>query len=260
MPATPSSGCGAEPLHSLLQEAHAGAIQIPEFQRDSILRDDWAKSLLASVSLGYPIGALMLLEAGDPSTRFASRPLTSDRSMRRAPELLLVDGRQRLTCLYDVLASNRSVSTVDDHDELIQRWYYLDMSTSLDPDADRDEAVLSATEAGRLRSPEGAVLDVSTVELEWRNRLFPLRLVFGSPDERQRWQRGFTGHGAGDEMHSRGELLDRFHSEVLQAFDQYVVPTIVLGQETARWSVRVHGGPGGRVLSDRFRVVNDTEA
>lgn len=257
MPATPLSAFAAETLESLLNEAHVGAIQAPEFQRDSILRDDWAKSLLASVSLGYPIGAVTLLEAGDPSLRFASRPLTGDQSTPRAPTRLLVDGRHRLTCLYDVLASNRSVSTYDEHDELVQRWYYLDVGASLDPDADRDEAVLSATVGGRVRAPQGVMLDVDTVELEWRNRLFPLRLVFGSPAERRLWQRGFTEDGPAGDVDFRDDLMARFESQVLEVFDEYLVPTIVLGRDTTRWSVRVHGGPDGPALSDRFRVIDD---
>ena len=171
----------------------------------------------------------------------------------------MVDGRQRITCLYDVLASNRGISISDDHDGLIKSWYYLDIGAALDPDVDRDEAIVSATEAGRLRSPRGAMLDVSTVEREWRNRLFPLRLVFGFPAERRRWLRGFTENGPAGHADSRGALMDRFESSILAAFDDYLIPTIVLGKETTRWSVRVHGGPDGPALSDRFRVIDDTE-
>jgi hypothetical protein len=47
--------------------------------------------------------------------------------------------------------------------------------------------------------------------------------------------------------------MRRFEAEILAAFDEYRVPTIVLSKETTRWSVRVHGGPEGRSLSDRFR-------
>ena len=50
--------------------------------------------------------------------------------------------------------------------------------------------------------------------------------------------------------------MDRFAAEVLEVFDGYVVPTIIVGQERTRWSVRVHGGPDGRSLSDRVRVTD----
>ena len=59
-----------EPLARLLEEAREGRIQVPEFQRELILTDEWMKSLLASVSLGYPIGAVTLAEiTGAPATR-----------------------------------------------------------------------------------------------------------------------------------------------------------------------------------------------
>jgi hypothetical protein len=47
--------------------------------------------------------------------------------------------------------------------------------------------------------------------------------------------------------------MRRFETQILAALDGYLVPTIVLGKETTRWSLRVHGGPEGRSLSDRFR-------
>jgi hypothetical protein len=59
-----------ETLKRLLEEAHDGRIQVPEFQRELILKHEWMKGLLASVSLGYPIGAGTLLEAGIREMRF----------------------------------------------------------------------------------------------------------------------------------------------------------------------------------------------
>ena len=67
-----------EPLARLLEEAREGRIQVPEFQRELILTDEWMKSLLASVSLGYPIGAVTLLRQG-PEMRFETRSQTRRR-------------------------------------------------------------------------------------------------------------------------------------------------------------------------------------
>src|SRR5207249_1300076 len=111
-----------EPLARLLEEAHDGRIQVPEFQRELILTDEWMKSLLASVSLGYPIGAVTLLEAGDPGTRFETGTIAVSPSPRD-PERLLVDGRRRITGLYQALASGRPVQTDDGGDQPAQRWY-----------------------------------------------------------------------------------------------------------------------------------------
>ena len=64
-----------EPLARLLEEAHDGRIQVPEFQRELILTDEWMKSLLASVSLGISDRSWMLLEAGSREMRFENPPI-----------------------------------------------------------------------------------------------------------------------------------------------------------------------------------------
>jgi len=220
-----------EPLARLLEEAHDGRIQVPEFQRELILTDGWTRSLLASVSLGYPVGAVTLLQAGATDMRFETSTIADSPSPREA-ERLLIDGRRRITGLYQALASGRPVQTHDGGDKPVQRWYAIDIAAALDPAVDRDETII-------------AVPELSSPESEWEQSLFPLRLVFGAEAERGRWMEGFAGHSA--------ERSARFESEILAAFDGYQVPTIVLGPETTRWSARVHGGPEGRSLSDRFR-------
>lgn len=227
-----------EPLERLLEEAHVGRIQVPEFQRELILKDEWMKSLLASVSLGYPIGAVMLLEAGATEMRFETRTIGDSPLPPREPERLLIDGRRRITGLYQALVSGCPVQTRDGRDEPVQRWYSIDIAAALDPAVDRDKAIIS-------------VPDLSGAESEWEQSLFPLRLVFGADSERARWRDVFARHG--DVEAARDEVMRRFEAEILAAFDGYLVPTIVLSKETTRWSVRVHGGPEGRSLSDRFR-------
>jgi Protein of unknown function DUF262 len=213
-----------EPLARLLEEAHDGRIQVPEFQRELILTDEWMKGLLASVSLGYPIGAVMMLEAGASEMRFETSPI-ADSPSPGEPERLLIDGRRRITGLYQALASGRPVQIRDGGNEPAQRWYSIDIAAALDPAVDRDQAIISAPE-------------LSGAESEREQSLFPLRLVFGADTERGRWLNTYAGHSAG---RSR-----RFENEILAAFDGYHVPTIALGKETTRWSVRVHGGPEGR--------------
>jgi hypothetical protein len=251
---TTLDGGPKETLKELLAEARDGRIQVPEFQREFVLEDEWIRSLLASVSLNYPIGAVTLLEAGNRDLRFTTRPILGIPPPTTDPERLLLDGQQRLTALYQVLASGQVVPTQGDHQEPTSRWYYMDIKAALDPDADRDEAIISLPETRQVETPHEITLDLSTVESEWEQFLFPLRLVFGDSAELRHWQRGFAMHGAIEEAEARDQLMNRFEAEVLNPLDGYVVPTIVLGKETARWSVRVHGGPEGKSLSDRFRV------
>jgi hypothetical protein len=240
MPATTTFSSDKEPLNKLLDKVQDGSIQLPEFQREWIWEDDRIRSLLASVSLSYPIGTLMLLTTGNPDVRFKAREVAGAPPAPAEPEQLLLDGQQRITSLYQVLASGAVVETQDDHKKPIKRWYYIDITAALDPSADRDEAIISVPESRQVRTLHEIKLDLSTVELEWEHRLFPLRLIFGDNSELRRWLRDFAKHGTAegtDERDERDKLMDRFDAEVIQGFESYLVPTILLGKQSPKDAV-----------------------
>lgn len=76
------------PLQDLLARADKGSLQLPDFQRGWVWDDDRIRSLLASVSVSFPIGAVMLLETGGEHVRFKPRPLQGTHARLRdiAPE------------------------------------------------------------------------------------------------------------------------------------------------------------------------------
>ena len=53
-----------EDLKDLLRYAHEGRLQLPDFQRDYVWGDEDVRSLIASVAKGFPVGALLTLQAG----------------------------------------------------------------------------------------------------------------------------------------------------------------------------------------------------
>lgn len=61
-------------LHRLLDECHRGIIQLPDFQRSWVWDEDRIKSLIASISRAFPVGALMSLDTGGP-VNFKPRPV-----------------------------------------------------------------------------------------------------------------------------------------------------------------------------------------
>ena len=93
------------PLAQLLDRAASGELQLPDFQRGWVWDDDHIRSLLVSISLSYPIGAVMTLVAGNPDVNFKARLLegVTLASHTPAPEMLLLDGQQRLTSLFQAL-------------------------------------------------------------------------------------------------------------------------------------------------------------
>ena len=78
------------PLHDLLGRDESGKLQLPDFQRGWVWDDERIRSLLASVSVSFPIGAVMLLETGGSSVRFKPRRLAEKTvcvvSCQRSPE------------------------------------------------------------------------------------------------------------------------------------------------------------------------------
>lgn len=61
-------------LYKLLENCHAGILQLPDFQRSWVWDEDRIKSLIASVSRAFPVGALMSLDTGGP-VNFKPRPV-----------------------------------------------------------------------------------------------------------------------------------------------------------------------------------------
>ena len=108
---SPDLNLGSE----LLKDVGIGKIRLPDFQRDWKWDVDRISSLLASVSLGYPVGVVMLLETGGADVQFAMRLVSGveSTSANKDPERLILDGQQRLTALYQALASGRPVQTQD---------------------------------------------------------------------------------------------------------------------------------------------------
>ena len=115
--------------------------------------DDRIRSLLASISLGYPIGAVMMLRAGGIVSASSSVPSRgAPTPVQRDAERLILDGQRRLTSLFQSRRLDGPVLTRDQRGREIERWYYVDMQRALDPNGDREEAVV-ALPADRPRAP-----------------------------------------------------------------------------------------------------------
>ena len=136
-------------LNTLLHQVQDGHIQLPDFQRGWVWDDDRIRGLLASISQGFPVGAIMTLEAG-ADIRFKTRPIEGvNISDDKAPGVFLLDGQQRLTSLYQAMLYNGPVETNDNRRQKIRRWYYVDMLKAMDPTIDREDAIISLPEIGK---------------------------------------------------------------------------------------------------------------
>ncbi len=88
-------------LIELLEDCHRGKLQLPDFQRSWVWDEDRIKSLIASISRSFPVGALMALDTGG-DVNFKPRPVEGApvEAKNATPQSLLLDGQQRLTTLF----------------------------------------------------------------------------------------------------------------------------------------------------------------
>jgi hypothetical protein len=220
-------------LKGLLEGVNGGTIQLPDFQRDWIWDDEHVRSLLASISLTYPIGTVMLLQTGNADVHFKPR-LLEGVTLTTSPEpaQLILDGQQRLTSLFLALFSGKPVPTRDTRGRDMRRWYYIDMAKALDPQADRDDAIISLPEDRKLKNFRGEVIaDYSSPDGEYQAGYFPFGAVFDSA----KWRNGYNKWCNYDP--ERLMRFDDFEDQCISAFRQYLVPVIVLGKDTPKEAV-----------------------
>lgn len=230
------------PLSQILDQAAAGELQLPDFQRGWVWDDAHIVSLLASISLSFPIGAVMTLQTGNPTVRFRPRPLEGVAlAQPREPDLLLLDGQQRTTSLFLALKSKEPVPTRDSRRRDLRRHYYADINACIDPDFDREDgAIMGVDETRRHMTDFGreAALDLSDRALEIQNEHFPLDIVLDQ-NETMDWQLRYVQEGPGgpEAMSCRVGKWKQFHETFLAPFVQYQVPVIELAKSTPKEAV-----------------------
>ena len=226
-------------LKNLLTEVESGKIQLPDFQRGWIWDDDRISGLLASISKGFPVGAIMTLAAGS-EIRLKSRTLEgAERGAAAIPDSFLLDGQQRLTTLYQSLVYPEAVNTSDSKRQKVKRWYYLDMLAALDPNTEREDAVISVPESRKVTTDFGRtiVTDLSTPEMEYKNHMIPSERLF----DPMLWMIGYVSYwDSSDKSHPEGKAIDffkRFTDEVQSNFASYQLPVITLTKDTPKEAV-----------------------
>ena len=223
-------------LRDLLKESKEGKIQLPDFQRGWVWGDEDIRSLIASISQSFPVGALMLLKTGG-EIKFKPRPVEGApvEAGQVMPEALLLDGQQRITSLFQTTMHPDVVKTFNEKKKAINRWYYIDIEKALNSETNRERAIVGLPENKRLTSDFGrnVLLDLSTAELEYEHLMFPVNQIFSDRD----WQYGFEDFWRERGDNDKRDLYRKFYDNVVSAFDHYQLPVITLNAETPREAV-----------------------
>ena len=239
-----------------MRECHEGKLQLPDFQRGWVWDQDRIIDLLASISEGFPVGALMTLDASG-EVSFAVRPVEGAPAPIKPLEAYLLDGQQRMTSLYQSTFSPVPVATQTAKKRPIKVHFYFDIRAALDPDVARSDAVIAVPEDRIIRENFGrdVKLDLSCEEHEFEALYFPIDRIF----DENRWQISAAQWMAKDPIarQEKWELINRFAQEVVNNFTSYHVPVIKLGKDTSRAAVCLvfeKVNTGGKPL-DAFELV-----
>ena len=90
-------------LNALITAIELGNIGLPDIQRPFVWKNAKVRDLFDSMYRGYPVGYLLLWRNGLPDDR-----AIGTEEKQKPPQLVIVDGQQRLTSLYSVI-KGRSV-------------------------------------------------------------------------------------------------------------------------------------------------------
>ena len=252
---TTSFKTNPESLKNLMTACGEGRLQLPDFQRGWVWDQDRIVDLLASISEGFPIGALMALDASG-EVSFATRPVEGAEPRSPKLESYLLDGQQRMTSLYQATATAAPVQTRTPKGKNVSLHFYFDIRAALGDGARRDAIVaVPADRVVRGKFNKGELLNLSTRQHEINALHFPIDQIFDA----QKWQQELLLWAARD-LQERQEHLtasSTFMEAVVSTFNDYQVPVITLGKDTSRAAVCLvfeKVNTGGKAL-DAFELV-----
>lgn len=219
-------------LAAILNDIVSGKIQLPDFQRGWVWDDEHILSLLVSIARSFPIGSVMLLQAGG-DVRFKVRPIEGLDSALLTPEKteqMILDGQQRLTSLTQVLKLKDAVTTRDAKKRKLKRHYYINIEKALEGADSFEEAFFGVDENRQIRSnfARDVDLDLSSPHKEFEAFCFPCDQILNS----DRWEEGLNEFDK-----TRFSRYMEFRKNVLNAFREYDVPLIVLSKDVRKEAV-----------------------
>jgi hypothetical protein len=220
-------------LRELLGQIDQGKLQLPEFQRDYVWNEGDVCSLLESIAKGFPVGALLTLERGG-AVEFKPRGIEGTDVAGIEPDVLLLDGQQRMTSLYKTIYSKDPARVRTAKGQVVERYFYLAIEPTLQPFADIEAAIVMVPPDRIRRTNFGkdVDLDLSAPELEFEHLLFPLNQTL----DPLKWIMECSSYWL-KKGEQRFEMLNRFQSEVLGPIQSYNMPVIRLSKDNSREAV-----------------------
>ena len=229
----------SEPLAGLLPDIDAHKTALPNFQREWVWEPSMVKDLVISVANRYPAGSLLTMpNSGD---KFALRPFSGSGSvLKTSPSLMVLDGQQRLTSLYQALFSKSGIKDAKGGTHFI----YLDVKqlTDHDTEATQQESTFAdclftvqVNKSGQRLRYKGLrdYDDITSTEQEVAHGTMPLYTVFNF-DEFNVWRERFIEERAERDYDRLKALQKEWDDEVLPwivRMRDYRFPVIELNRD-----------------------------
>lgn len=222
------------PLDQLLPEISRHKTALPEFQRPWVWDPAMVRDLLVSVAYRYPAGSLLTMPV--KTVTFALRSFQgAGEHLKTTPDLMVLDGQQRLTSLYQALYSDKGV-----HHKGRIFHFYLDVEELLrdsdgvevgDPHFDKALFFVSVERNGKLVRYDGLtpMYEITTYEQELANGALPLCWTFNL-DRLNKWKDDYLLQRASD-LHGYRALSQQWENLVKPWLDRirtYTFPAVEL--------------------------------
>lgn len=233
-------------VKKLMSEIKSGSIQLPSIQREWIWNDEKICDIVASVISDYPIGAVLFLKCED-SPVFACNPINGvELSKDVSPKNLVLDGQQRLTAIYSAMYNIGQPVSFKKGKSSEERYYYLDIEKVLEDSNDTVDAIVSVPKDKKVKksSKKNAGLDLSTLEKEFENKMFPLNIIFDH-DKKENISSDLITKSKWSERYKeyyRNKNDDELYEKILSEFEEleeifgrlkgYTIPVISLDSDT----------------------------
>ena len=197
------------------------------------------RDLIISVANRYPAGSLLTMP--NAGNTFALRPFSgSGADLKTTPSLMILDGQQRLTSLYQALYSKQGIRDANGGIHFV----YLDVErlTAHDTDESQSESAFSdciftvSVNRNNQRLRYKALRDfedISTIDQEIEHGALPLYTVF-NPDDLTAWRDRYIRDRADRNYDRHMELLQEWDSEVapwIKRIADYRFPVIELNRD-----------------------------
>lgn len=226
-------------LSSLLNGIEQHEVALPNFQRPWVWNPAMVRDLIVSVAYRYPAGSLLTMPIKNKT--FGLRPFEgAGETLKNNPNLMILDGQQRLTSLYQALFRKDGVHYRDR-----VYYFYLDINTLMqDPDGLEigdpffEKALFFVAEEKdkrRIRYQDlRPMYEITTREHELQAGAMPLSMVFDTSDLLANWRDDYLLKKSDDSLTKFKQLLKEWDNLVKPWLDRirlYPFPVVDLNPD-----------------------------